>query len=126
MEFVTLVFILNINVIFLNQFSIKVAIKNTKMITQQLKVLQTICGSIMIISVITYFYMDWKLDYDGLYYKLTKGISQISLALTFHFSMVSQKINQPEQYKPNLHKTLVGIWGFMGIIQIISFFSLLF
>lgn len=96
------------------------------MTTQQLKVLQTICGSIMIISVITYFYMDWKLDYEGLYYKLTKGIFQISLALTFHFSMVSQKINQPEKYKPTLHKILVGVWGFLGIIQIIDVLRLLF
>ena len=96
------------------------------MTTQQLKVFQTISGCIMIISVITYFYMDWKLDYDGLYYKLTKGISQISLALTFHFSMVSQKINQPEKYKPTLHKILVSVWFFLGIIQIIDVLLLLF
>ncbi len=96
------------------------------MTTQQLKVFQTISGCIMIISVITYFYMDWKLDYKGLYYQLAKGIFQISLAFTWHFSMVSQKINNPEKYKPTLHKVLVGIWGVLGVIQIIDFFMLLF
>jgi hypothetical protein len=96
------------------------------MTTQQLKVLQAICGSIMIASLATYMYMDWKLDYEGPYYKLTKGIFQVFLALTFHFSMVSQKINQPEKYKPTLHKILVGVWGFLGIIQIIDVLRLLF
>lgn len=96
------------------------------MTTQQLKVFQTISGCIMIISVITYFYMDWKLDYEGLYYKLAKGIFQVFLALTFHFSMVSQKINQPEKYKPTLHKILVGVWGVLGIIQIVDVLRLLF
>jgi hypothetical protein len=95
------------------------------MTTQQLKVSQAICGSIMIVSLITYMYMDWKLDYEGLYYKLTKGIFQVFLALTFHFSMLSQKINQPEKYKPTLHKILVGVWGFLGIIQIIDVLRLL-
>lgn len=96
------------------------------MTTQKLKVLQAISGSIMIISLITYFYMDWKLDYEGLYYKLTKGIFQVFLALTWHFAMVNQKINKPEKYNPMVHKVLVGIWGVMGIIQIIDFFLLLF
>lgn len=96
------------------------------MTTQKLKILQAICGSIMLISVITYFYMDWKLDYEGLYYKLAKGIFQLSLALTFHFSMLYQKINQPEKYKPTLHKILVGVWGFLGIIQLIDVLRLLF
>jgi hypothetical protein len=95
------------------------------MTTQQLKVSQAICGSIMIVSLITYMYMDWKLDYEGLYYKLTKGIFQVFLALTFHFSMVNQKINQPEKYKPTLHKILVGVWGVLGIIQIIDVLRLL-
>lgn len=96
------------------------------MTTQKLKLFQAICGIIMIVSVITYMYMDWKLDYEGLYYKLAKGIFQLSLALTFHFSMVSQKINQPEKYNPTLHKILVGVWGFLGIIQIIDVLRLLF
>lgn len=96
------------------------------MTTQKLKTLQAICGSIMLISVFTYFYMDWKLDYEGLYYTLAKGIFQLSLALTFHFSMLHQKINQPEKYKPTLHKILVGIWGFLGIIQLIDVLRLLF
>lgn len=96
------------------------------MTTQKLKIFQAICGIIMIVSVITYMYMDWKLDYEGLYYKLAKGIFQLSLALTFHFSMVSQKINQPEKYNPTLHKILVGVWGFIGIIQIIDVLRLLF
>ncbi len=96
------------------------------MTTQKLKILQAICGIIMIVSVITYMYMDWKLDYEGLYYKLAKGIFQLSLALTFHFSMVSQKINQPEKYNPTLHKILVGVWGFLGIIQVIDVLRLLF
>lgn len=96
------------------------------MITKNLKTLQAICGSIMIISLITYFYMDWQLDYDGLYYKLAKGVFQVFLALTWHFSMVSQKINKPEKYNPKVHKVLVGILGVMGIIQIIDFFLLLF
>lgn len=96
------------------------------MTTQQLKVFQTISGCIMIISVITYFYMDWKLDYEGLYYKLAKGIFQVFLALTFHFSLLHQKINQPEKYKPTLHKILVGVWGVLGIIQIVDVLRLLF
>lgn len=96
------------------------------MTTQQLKVLQTICGSIMTISVITYFYMDWKLDYDGLYYKLTKGVFQVFLALTWHFSMLNLKINKPEKYNPTSHKILVGMLGVLGVIQIIDFFLLLF
>ena len=96
------------------------------MITKNLKTLQAICGVIMIISIITYFYMDWKLDYKGLYYSLTKGIFQVFLALTWHFSMVNLKINQPEKYKPTLHKVLVGIWGVLGVIQIIDFFTKLF
>jgi hypothetical protein len=96
------------------------------MTTQKLKLFQAICGIIMIVSVITYMYMDWKLDYEGVYYKLAKGIFQLSLALTFHFSMVSQKINQPEKYNPTLHKILVGVWGFLGIIQIIDVLRLLF
>lgn len=96
------------------------------MTTQKLKLFQAICGIIMIVSVITYMYMDWKLDYEGLYYKLAKGIFQLSLALTFHFSMLYQKINQPEKYKPTLHKILVGVWGFLGIIQIIDVLRLLF
>lgn len=96
------------------------------MTTQQLKVFQAISGIIMIVSLATYMYMDWKLDYEGIYYKLTKGIFQVFLALTFHFSMVSQKINQPEKYKPTLHKILVGVWGVLGIIQIIDVLRLLF
>lgn len=96
------------------------------MTTQKLKIFQAICGSIMIVSAITYMYMDWKLDYEGLYYKLAKGIFQLFLALTFHFSMLYQKINQPEKYKPTLHKILVGVWGFLGIIQVIDVLRLLF
>ena len=121
-----MVFVLHINLILLNQRSKKTAIKPIKMTTQKLKVLQAICGSIMIISLVTYFYMDWKLDYEGLYYKLAKGIFQVFLALTWHFGMLNLKITKPEKYKPTLHKVLVGIWGFMGIIQVIDFFLLLF
>jgi hypothetical protein len=121
-----LVFVLNINTILLNQCLKKTAIKTTKMITKNLKTLQAICGSIMTISLIMYLYMDWKLDYEGLYYKLAKGIFQVFLALTWHFGMLSLKITKSEKYKPTLHKVLVGIWGFMGIIQVIDFFLLLF
>ncbi|MER0441128.1 hypothetical protein [Emticicia sp. W12TSBA100-4] len=96
------------------------------MTTQKLKIFQAICGSIMIVSAITYMYMDWQLDYEGLYYKLAKGIFQLFLALTFHFSMLYQKINQPEKYNPTLHKILVGVWGFLGIIQVIDVLRLLF
>lgn len=96
------------------------------MTTQKLKIFQAICGSIMIVSAVTYMYMDWQLDYEGLYYKLAKGIFQLFLALTFHFSMLYQKINQPEKYKPTLHKILVGVWGFLGIIQVIDVLRLLF
>jgi hypothetical protein len=42
--------------------------------TQKLKALQMICGIPMIIALIIYLYMDWKLDYKGIYYDLTKGI----------------------------------------------------
>lgn len=96
------------------------------MTTQRLKIVQAICGSIMLISLFTYMYMDFKLDDEGLYYKLAKGIFQVFLALTFHFSMLYQKINQPEKYKPTLHKILVGVWGFIGIIQLIDVIRLLF
>ncbi len=96
------------------------------MAIKNLKILQAIFGSLMIISLITYFYMDWKLDYTGLYYTLVKGVFQVCLALTWHFGMLNLKITKPEKYKPNLHKVLVGIWGVMGVIQIINFFLLLF
>jgi hypothetical protein len=125
-EFVTFVFVLNTNVIFLNQFSTKTAIKNTKMTTQQFKQSQIISGSIMILSLITYLYMDWKLGYKGSYYFLTKAIFQLSLASISHFSMINLKANHPEKYNPTLHKILVCIWGIMGVLQIIDFFSLLF
>jgi hypothetical protein len=125
-EFIPLVFVLHINIILLNQRSTKTAIKPIKMTTQKFKVLQTISGSIMIILLITYLYMDWKLGYRGLYYSLIKAIFQIFLALTWHFGMVNLKINQPEKYKPTLHKVLVGIWGVLGVIQIIDLFTKLF
>jgi hypothetical protein len=121
-----LVFVLNTNVIFLNQFSTKTAIKNTKMTTQQFKQSQIISGSIMILSLITYLYMDWKLGYKGSYYFLTKAIFQLSLASISHFSMINLKANHPEKYNLTLHKILVGIWGIMGLLQIIDFFSFLF
>lgn len=93
------------------------------MTTQQFKVFQIITGSIMIISLITYFYMDWKLGYRGSYYFLTKGIFQLSLASSFHFSMKNLKTHHPEKYNPTLHKILVGIWGVLGVILIIDFFT---
>ena len=80
----------------------------------------------MILSLITYLYMDWKLGYKGSYYILTKGIFQLTLASTGHFSMINLKANHPEKYNPTLHTILVGIWGVMGLLQIIDFFSFLF
>jgi hypothetical protein len=96
------------------------------MTTQQFKVSQIISGSIMIVSLITYLYMDLKLEYEGSYYILTKGIFQLSLASISHFNMKNFKANHPEKYNPTLHKILVGIWGVMGVLQIINFFSSLF
>lgn len=96
------------------------------MTTQQFKVSQIISGSIMILSLITYIYMDWKLAYKGSYNILTKGIFQLSLASISHFNMINLKDNHPEKYNPTLHKILVGIWGVMGVLQIIDFFSFLF
>lgn len=80
----------------------------------------------MIVSLITYLYMDLKLEYEGSYYILTKGIFQLSLASISHFNMINFKANHPEKYNPTLHKILVGIWGVMGVLQIINFFSSLF
>ena len=96
------------------------------MTTQQFKVSQIISGSIMILSLITYIYMDWKLAYKGSYYILIKGIFQLSLASISHFNMINLKDNHPEKYNPTLHKILVGTWGIMGLLQIIDFFSFLF
>jgi ABC-type thiamin/hydroxymethylpyrimidine transport system permease subunit len=67
--------------------------------------------------------MDWKLGYKGSYYILTKGIFQLTLASTGHFSMINLKANHPEKYNPTLHKILVGIWGLVGILGIIDFIT---
>jgi hypothetical protein len=83
--------------------------------TQKLKALQMICGIPMIIALIIYLYMDWKLDYKGIYYDLTKGIFQLLLALTWHFGMSYTKITRPEKYNSTLH-----------IIPLISFILKLF
>jgi hypothetical protein len=96
------------------------------MTTQQIKQSQIISGSIMILSLITYLYMDWKLAYKGSYYILTKSICQLSLASISHFNMINLKANHPEKYNPTLHKILVCTWGIMGLLQIIDFFSFLF
>ena len=93
------------------------------MTTQQFKVSQIISGSIMILSLITYLYMDWKLGYKGSYYILTKSICQLSLASISHFNMINLKDNHPEKYNPTLHKILVGIWGLVGILGIIDFIT---
>ena len=122
-EFVPILLVLNINLILLNELCKKTAIEPIKMTTQQLKVFQIISGSIMIKSLITYFYMDWKLGYRGSYYFFTKGIFQLSLASTWHFSMKNLKTYHPEKYYPNLHKIFVGVWGIMGVILIVDFLT---
>ncbi len=93
---------------------------------QKLKTLQAICGSIMVVCLVTYIYMDWKLDYNGQYYLLVKGLFLSFLALTFHFGLSLQKITEPAKYKPVLHTILVGIWGTFGVITVVNFLMKLF
>jgi len=53
--------------------------------TQQFKQSQINTGKIMIVTLITYLYVDWKLEYEGSYFILTKGIFTIIFSFNFAF-----------------------------------------
>jgi flagellar basal body-associated protein FliL len=53
---------------------------------------------------------------------LCKAIVFLSAAGAFHFNYEEQKKNDPEKYNKKTHLTLVGIWGFLGLMAALGYF----
>ncbi|MFY7908377.1 MAG: hypothetical protein ACOVO2_02435 [Emticicia sp.] len=90
---------------------------------KNLKPIQYVFGSIMLVLFGFYLYMTLFKEQRGEYYELIKGVFHLSLALTFHFGMLQTKATTPEKYNPTLHKILVATWGLVGVIGIIDFIA---
>ncbi|GGD63253.1 hypothetical protein GCM10011514_29120 [Emticicia aquatilis] len=96
------------------------------MTIKNLKLYQTISGVLMLVFFGCYLYLQFVLHYEGIYYSLCKGIYELLLALTFHFSLSYIKLTKPQNYKESLHKMVVLLWSIMGGIHIIEFIAKLF
>ncbi len=90
---------------------------------KNLKPIQYVFGSIMLVLFGYYIYMVFNKDQRGEYYALIKGLFHLSIALTFHFGMLQTKANTPEKYNPTLHKFLVATWSLVGILGIVDFIT---